>query len=200
MELDDIIDFDNIPVSNNGTKKNRLICIIGRTGSGKDTFGRYINYKYNILPVVSYTTRPMRDSEKDGVEHYFITEEEYQSQYKDIKKMAYTEINGYRYFTTYEQINKCKDDKYYYIIDPKGLKYLRENITEEDNIELLVIYVRCTDKLRFDRYVSRSEAKSYTDTFLSRDRAENEQFSEFEDNMFSLCNIIINTDHLDFRI
>ena len=52
-----------------------LIAIIGRSGSGKDSLKNYIKEKYKLREVVSYTTRPMRDNEVEGREHYFISKD-----------------------------------------------------------------------------------------------------------------------------
>jgi len=43
--------------------------LIGKTSSGKDTVARYIKDAYGINQVVSYTTRPKRPCETNGVEH-----------------------------------------------------------------------------------------------------------------------------------
>lgn len=52
-----------------------IIALIGKTSSGKDTVARYIKASYGINQIVSYTTRPMRSHETDGVEHYFVSKE-----------------------------------------------------------------------------------------------------------------------------
>ena len=48
-------------------KDKKLICIIGRTGSGKDTVAKWLQKEKKLKPVVSYTTRPIR-SKKIGYE------------------------------------------------------------------------------------------------------------------------------------
>lgn len=40
-----------------------VICIIGKTSTGKDTIAKYLESKYGASPVVSYTTRPARAGE-----------------------------------------------------------------------------------------------------------------------------------------
>lgn len=48
--------------------------IIGKSASGKDTFLKKL-VACGERPVVSYTTRPMREGEQDGVDYYFVTPE-----------------------------------------------------------------------------------------------------------------------------
>lgn len=47
--------------------KTNLIVIMGPTSTGKDTLARRIGE-----PLVSQTTRPMRDGEVDGVDYWFV--------------------------------------------------------------------------------------------------------------------------------
>jgi len=63
-------------------KKNdsdKPLMIIGPSAVGKDTMINRLKRKYpnkiNKLP--SYTTRPIRSGEKDGVDYYFVTKEEF---------------------------------------------------------------------------------------------------------------------------
>ena len=82
------------------------ILICGRSGSGKDTFAKLLK-SFGLKDVCSYTTRPRRDGEGDT--HTFITEKEVKN-YPN--KIAVTEINGYTYFATKEQLEEAD----YYII------------------------------------------------------------------------------------
>ena len=56
-------------------KSKNLICLVGETSRGKDTVAKILQEDYNLKPVCSYTTRPMRPGEIEGREHYFITRE-----------------------------------------------------------------------------------------------------------------------------
>ena len=55
----------------------KLYCLIGKSGSGKDTaFGNVMNRKIpSLFPVVTYTTRPRRTNETEGVEYHFVDNE-----------------------------------------------------------------------------------------------------------------------------
>ena len=58
---------------------NRIFCIMGKSGSGKDTLYRMILKKApsRFRTVVPCTTRPIRAGEQDGREYRFFTDEEF---------------------------------------------------------------------------------------------------------------------------
>ena len=161
-----------------GTQKAFVLCIIGRTCTGKDTLARALIEHTNLDMLVSYTTRPKRNSETDGVEHYFITEEEYLDNYVTKPKLAYTEINGYRYFTLEESIKPGK--KYIYIIDPNG--YLNSFVSKSHSFDYMSIYLRANFFERRRRYLDRehSYGEDKIQEFYQRHKAEHEQFGYFE--------------------
>ncbi len=50
---------------------------IGKSGSGKDTFLNRDVETGNLERVVSYTTRPIREGERDGIDYHFVSEEQF---------------------------------------------------------------------------------------------------------------------------
>ena len=122
-----------------------------------------------LTQVVSYTTRPMRKSEKNGSDHIFITDEEV-SQYED-DIAAYTEINGYKYFTTYDVIDKAD----IYVIDPIGVDNLK--IKCGNRYEFIEIYIRTPQKLAEERARIRGDKLK---DFKQRWVLENQQFTDYE--------------------
>lgn len=83
----------------------KIIMICGLTATGKDFILRYIVEAYNAHPVVSYTTRPKREGEVDGVEYHF-TDIEY---FMDLVNSG--DIFEYRTYETL--VNNVKDTWYY---------------------------------------------------------------------------------------
>lgn len=142
---------------------------IGRTASGKSSIAKGVCEKMGLTQVVSYTTRPMRKSEKNGSDHIFITDGEVSQYEEDIA--AYTEINGYKYFTTYDVIDKSD----IYVIDPIGVDNLK--IKCGDRYEFIEIYIRIPQNLAEERARIRGDKLK---DFRQRWVAEHQQFTDYE--------------------
>lgn len=97
-----------------------IIAIVGASGSGKTTLVNHIQKTLGIPALVSYTTRPIRPGETDGVEHWFVTEDTMPS--RD-KMLAYTKFGDYHYWTKLSQLET--QEICMYIIDEKGLLELQ---------------------------------------------------------------------------
>ena len=56
----------------------KIFCIIGKSSTGKDTLYQRILGRHDLAlrQIVSYTTRPIRAGEVDGIEYHFCTHEE----------------------------------------------------------------------------------------------------------------------------
>lgn len=59
-------------------KKYKIIALIGEAGSGKDFLLRCARSKYpNYNTIISCTTRPKRMGEVEGINYYYLTNEEF---------------------------------------------------------------------------------------------------------------------------
>ena len=142
---------------------------IGRTSSGKSSIAKAVCERLCLAQVKSYTTRPMRKSEKSESDHIFINDNDVEKYKNDIA--AYTEINGYKYFTTFDVI----DQSDVYVIDPNGLYDLKERCG--DRYDFIEIYIRTPAKIAEQR--ARSRGDNLKD-FKKRWVEETNQFTEYE--------------------
>ena len=56
----------------------KIFYIMGKSASGKDTIYKELIEKMpKFHSIVPYTTRPMREGEKDGVEYFFVDQERF---------------------------------------------------------------------------------------------------------------------------
>lgn len=75
-----------------------LIVLSGPSGAGKDAVrNRLLGSGYPFQFVVTYTTRPRRPEEKEGVDYHFISEGEYDRILAQGGFMEHAQILGYRY-------------------------------------------------------------------------------------------------------
>lgn len=153
--------------------KKTILCVTGRTSSGKDYIAKRLSTILNCPLVVSHTTRPIRSNETNGVEHLFDSKEEFQNVLDNQTVIAYTKIGEYEYCATLEDI----EDNCIYVIDTLGIKYLQEYF--KDQINLKIIYIYCDEYIRRARASTRSDFKI---AWEDRNKAEDEQFTEFESN------------------
>ena len=72
-----------------------LIAISAPSGTGKSTLCEEVRRKKpEIKFSVSCTTRPKRNYEKDGINYYFLTEDEFKSKIKNNELLEYEEVHG----------------------------------------------------------------------------------------------------------
>lgn len=79
----------------------RPLVIVGPSGAGKGTLILKLLEKYpHILGFsVSYTTRPMRKGEKNGVHYHFVTKEEFEIMIVKNAFIEYCNVHGNLYGT-----------------------------------------------------------------------------------------------------
>ena len=129
----------------------------------KDKF-KYIKLK----PVVSYTTRKKRETETDGIQHYFIDDKTAEEKIINENIITYSQIGEIKYFITED----CLIDSNIYIIDPQGLYNIKNKLKSKI---IKSIYISTPDSLRF------SHRSDFNTSFQKRNDDENDQFTYFEE-------------------
>lgn len=105
-----------------------IFCIIGKTGAGKSTIAKEVSRALDIPMIVSYTSRPKRINEKNGIDYNYVDNEYFEKHYKDfIDLREYTVATGevWRYGIRKNQIQKRKD--YIVVVDVQGFKNLSKH-------------------------------------------------------------------------
>lgn len=162
--------------------EHTLLCILGRTASGKDSLVNKFCERTGLRQVISYTTRPRRENEGDT--HIFVDEADFEQMNQANVIAAFTQIGEYKYWTTIDQLK----DADVYIIDYLGLKTLRE--LNLPNIRLISIYINVPDDVR--EYRALKKRKDDRSKFRARDFAERNQFRDMLKNAdfdYSISNL-----------
>ena len=155
---------------------------MGKSSSGKDTvFKKLIeDSQLKLKPIVTYTTRPKRKNETDGVEYFFINKSQlsdYEKKGKVIEKRAYKTVEGIWYYCTIDdgQINLEKG--YYLLITTlEAYRNLRDYFGKE---YVIPFYIEVEDDIRLERALQRErqqENPNY-DELCRRFLADNLDFS-----------------------
>ena len=154
----------------------------GKSSSGKDTVYKKLKEQYKEFRlIVPYTTRPIREGEKDGVEYYFVDPEQFRAMKEDgkvIESRSYnTKCGIWTYFTADDgQIDLSAAD-YLLIGTLVSYQALREYFGEE---AIVPVYLEVEDGLRLARALERErrqEKPKYAE-MCRRFLADEEDFSE----------------------
>ena len=136
----------------------KIFCIIGKSSTGKDTIYRFLleQKELKLKKIVTYTTRPMRAGEQDGVEYFFCDDkraEELEAAGKVIELRAYHTIYGvWKYFTVDDgQVDFGKESSIVTSTVEQYLK-LREYYGKEN---VVPIYIEVEDGERLERAIAR---------------------------------------------
>lgn len=149
-------------------KKIILFCIVGETGSGKDSIAKKVAGDGGVL--VSYTTRPKRESDINGVHHWFVSDEEMDRIEKEEKMIAWTKTGDVRYCATLEKLNGAR----IYIVNPDGIRWFRQYGTKDIKVISIGIYASLEERRR--RCKDRSD---YVTSFNKRVADEQMDFANY---------------------
>ncbi len=138
----------------------KIFYVMGKSASGKDTIYKMLLKKLpQLMKVVLYTTRPIRNGEKDGMEYHFTTRDKLEEFRKDnrlIEERTYETISGpWSYFTVDDgQINLEAEYGYLMIGTLESYEKTRDYFGKE---RLFPIYVEVDDGDRLLRAVKREK-------------------------------------------
>ena len=150
----------------------KIIALIGEAGSGKDYIMKQVLAaapdRFN--EIISCTTRPMREGEQEGVNYYYLTNEEFYQKRKNNEMLETSCFNSWGYGTS---INALSEDKLNIgVFNPDGIRSLLNN----SNVEVIVYRVMCKDKTRLLRQLNR-ENNPNVDEIIRRFGTDKKDFS-----------------------
>ncbi|NIO17354.1 MAG: guanylate kinase [Deltaproteobacteria bacterium] len=89
-------------------KKGNLFVLSAPSGTGKTTVCRNLAKRVeNLILSISYTTRPMKEGEKDGVDYHFVDEKTFAEMVQARDFLEWANIYGYRYGTSRKAVEEC---------------------------------------------------------------------------------------------
>jgi guanylate kinase len=110
-------------------KKGKLVVISGPSGVGKSTICKeLIRQRKDICLSVSVTTRPKSESEVNGVDYWFVTEEEFQQRLDNRLLLEHARVFGNLYGTPKDKVEESMQAGKTVIleIDVQGARQVRE--------------------------------------------------------------------------
>lgn len=115
------------------SKFHQMIVISAPSGAGKTTIcNLLIKQNKNFIISVSATTRPPRPTEKNGIDYFFISEDEFWKKVGNQEFLEYESVHGYYYGTLKSQVNDLLEKGYYVIfdIDVNGALTIKKKYTK----------------------------------------------------------------------
>ncbi len=92
-------------------KKGLLVILSGPSGVGKGTVRKYI-FEKNVIDLtysISMTTRKPRAMEQDGVDYYFVSKEEFDTNLKNGNLLEHCEFVGNCYGTPKDKVDELRN-------------------------------------------------------------------------------------------
>lgn len=123
-----------------------MIAIVGESGGGKSSVAKALAEEHGYKNVITYTTRPMRPGEIDGVDYHFVDE----SIFDKMRDSLCLEANyrGWRYGA---DINDLKDDSVI-VLTPSGLRELKRR-----KIRFMSVYINVPRRDRLIQLLKRGD-------------------------------------------
>jgi guanylate kinase len=167
-----------------------IFAIVGPSASGKSTIERKLGNKRvpsdRIQRIISYTTRPPREMEENGVDYHFVSEKEF------------TELLSLGFFTEHAQYREWnyglslsgidyENRDFVVVVTPKGYEELVEAVGER---WIRSIFINVDERERMLRLVKRGDE---VDEIIRRIHTDRDDFAGFK----SEANFIIQNEDVD---
>lgn len=121
-------------------RRGNLFVISAPSGSGKTTLvRRLLDTLDDVRFSVSFTTRPVRGSERDGIDYHFVSKEVFRAKIEDGEFLEWAEVHGNFYGTSKivtEQVRAAGED-ILMDVDVQGAAQVRK--AQPDAITLFVM-------------------------------------------------------------
>lgn len=160
---------------------NKMICILGKSASGKNTIVDELIKKYNLKKIISYTSRNIQIGEKENFTYKYITKKDFIDK---LNKGFFAEYKtcDVGYGSIYYGI--AKEDLFFSkdsvcILPPDRFKVLKNNIKKSKKIKLDItsFYIECNETNRIKRLLNRGEK---IDEILRKEKEEESNFKDIE--------------------
>lgn len=166
----------------------QVIAIVGQIASGKTTLAKFFESR-GFERIVTYTTRPKRDGEKQGVDYHFLSADEFESLSKRgyfAEETSYEAKFGHvRYGTSKESLETRDGVKKIVVLNPTGVMTLKDA-----GYDIFVVYLDTPQETLMKRALRRGDSPSEIGRRIADDTR---LFRRFE-------NSAVSGDYIDLRV
>ena len=121
-------------------KKGELFILSSPAGGGKTTLANLLIQEIpNLKRVITCTTRKPRPGEKDGVDYYFLSREEFEKRIRENDFLEYAVVHGNYYGTPKKEVEDelQKGFDLLLVIDVQGMRQIVSN--KKDVITIFIL-------------------------------------------------------------
>lgn len=149
----------------------KKIIIVGKAGSGKDFLAKKFISK-GWKKTVSFTSRPPREGEQDGIDYRFVSEKEFENLIRVDFFFEYKQFNGWYYGTSLLDWNNSN----IFIFTPSGIEDLKQRGYLKD---CFIIYLDISEYYRRKRLNQRSDSDSVSRR-IKADKIDFKNFTNYD--------------------
>lgn len=166
-------------------ERYKVLILCGKAGCGKSSLKDHLLSTYeNIFHnVITCTTRPKREGEENGIDYYFITEDEFKKQKQ--KLIESCSFNDWYYGTPFTSLERDKINLL--VLNPAGIQKVKNNLS----IDSKVIYLEVDDKERLIRQLNR-EKNPNVDEIVRRYTTDKNDFQ----NINEICDCTLKNNNI----
>ncbi|ARG96722.1 guanylate kinase [Legionella micdadei] len=157
-----------------------LIIVAAPSGGGKTSLVRkLVSGLENIEVSISHTTRKMRPGEKDGVDYFFVTEQQFLEMIDANAFVEHAQVFNHYYGTSVKQINArlAAGIDVVLDIDWQGAQQIRSIFSDAISVFIIPPSLEILQKRLFDR---RQDNEEVIGNRMQRAQDELSHFSEFD--------------------
>ena len=167
-------------------KKIKIVALCGKAGAGKDFCLHQLMMRYpKWNEIISCTTRPPREGEKEGVNYYFLSSDEFRERLFNGDMLEATVFRGWSYGTAFSALNENTINLG--VFNPAGV----ERLLDYPEVDVCIIEIAADDKMRLLRQLNR-EHNPDVNEIVRRFGTDEEDFDDFHkevvDNRYTIMN------------
>ena len=129
----------------------KIIALFGKAGAGKDYIQKMMVNNSNMHGIISSTTRPPRQNEKNDIDYHFLDNKTFAQQVLDGTMLEATIFRDWCYGTS---LNDLSDQHINIgVFNIQGI----ECLLQDSRLDIQPVYIKAADKIRLLRQLQREE-------------------------------------------
>ena len=154
-----------------------ILVLVGESASGKTTLAKKFEEETDFSRVITYTTRPMREGEENGVDYFFINSEQFNKMCEEGRFIEHAEYRGWKYGTA---MNFKQNENKIVVLTPAGARAMKRNWDKENQQMVRQNKIVYIDVDRRSRLIKMLERGDDIEEAYRRSLSDVGQFDAFE--------------------